>query len=94
MILANGNEKPKGKRGLKALQQELVKVKEKFKENVKILTSKRNLNKNQGPWPIIIQKTSLPNKDAQNYDVSNIVVKLVIDSKFDPKFPSRFYMFV
>lgn len=79
----------KARRGLKALQKELVEVKGKYKDNVKVLTSKQKDEASKGPWPIVVQKTCLPTRDAQNFDVTSVTIKLCIDAKFDPEQPEK-----
>ena len=80
----------KGRRGLKALQKELLDVKSRYKDAVKVLTSKQKEGSTgAGPWPIVVKKTSLPTRDAETFDVTSISLKLCIDAKFDPDHPEK-----
>ena len=75
-------EAPKGKRGLKALQAELVTAKERWGSSCKATTAPKGSA--GAPWPVALQRT-IPQPENCTWDVWELSVKLVIERKPVPE---------
>ena len=73
-------DKPKGKRGLKALQAELVSAKARWGGSCKAVVAKGE----GAPWPVALQRT-VPQPEKSAWDVYDLTVKLVIERKPTPE---------
>ena len=76
---------PKGKRGLKALQSELLEAKKAWEGEVKVVkscarTSAAGMH-GKGPWPLVCQRIIPRSAEARAFDVEQLKVKLCIDGK-------------